>query len=1039
LHELDFGFVKAIIGKAEEQLLVACARHGLIELQGLGWKIFNEQLPIGDAILCVEKTLDRQVLVGTNEGLYVLKDDGELLEHFHRPAQNNLVSAIAVNGDDWWFAFDRELILASPTPGGIRIKSQIEIDSRINDLSIDQLDNVWVATNNSGLKKFSCLRKIFRPIELSLTAPCFAIEEGGQRNELLVSGDGYCAQLLLSQEPTRPYRSRLLARFDSIVWNACADPNHNDHFWFATQNGLFRSIYQGNPELFSGSGNTIGSPNRILLKKGNVLWLGTISGLYKIADDEVTEVLRRGGNKFGYVYTLSPDNRQQIWVGTLGQGVWLETEDGFEQVDHAMLRSNSNIYCIAPNEYGDTLIIQEEKALLLDRRGEMRVVHEEYPMAAWSCAWIDQHTIALGGNQGLTIVNIQQPKDCFRFDALLPRSEWQFTSTHSLRVIDKNNILCGTNAGLFVFDYEQSHSYRTPPMPRLDEVQWRNTKPEQIDGVYQLKSGKWSLRVSVYAAWFIDEQQVRYRFKMVGFDQNWSSFEKSPFVRYNSLPPGTYELQVQATSRLSGTGPTRSLLKLEVSIPFWSANVQPVINSVTNTYQRLFRADLQNRDLLQRNAELEAEIEERKRLEKELNVYKIQLEQLVENRNRALEAEKDRAKSADEISSQFMANTTREIRTPISGIIGLNDIIADTALSEEQADYISKISQSAHQLLNILNDILDIARLEAGKLSLMEEDFYLPDLLEGVATENHQALRESSIRLKTVLALDTLPWLRGDIQRIQQILKNLIRYIGRSGGNRLITLLAEQLHQTKTHAGFRIELQHTGARMDADELRSFIAAYQQLNSGDAEKLKEANLELVLSHQLLKIMNSELKVNSSPTEGSAYYFTLQLPKSNKLPLPSDSETSAASIRKRQVKTPDTSLLTSDLSQHRGQRILIAEDDKIFQLILEKILTNEGLLVTITSNGEECIRVLEQDAEFDLILMDIRMPEMDGLQTTRYIRRIMNNHKIRIVALTAHPRTDMTKLMQQYGIDDMMTKPIDRHDLLKMFNKWIPVKT
>ena len=174
--------------------------------------------------------------MGTSNGLYVLNFSGKIVDHFFLSDQNRSVSAVVAIVDDWWIAFNHTLVKVSPGTYGIELEDSIRLKSRINDLFVDNLNNIWIATNNSGLQKISCLREVFQHIDCKLDGPVFALNNGPNSDEVLASGDGFCSKIKLT-DIKHKYGAELISEFPSIVWNACVDPVIENRFWFATQDG----------------------------------------------------------------------------------------------------------------------------------------------------------------------------------------------------------------------------------------------------------------------------------------------------------------------------------------------------------------------------------------------------------------------------------------------------------------------------------------------------------------------------------------------------------------------------------------------------------------------------------------------------------------------------------------------------------------------------------------------------------------------------------------------------------------------------------
>lgn len=1152
----EVGLVSEITMKNNQSFYAVTSKQGLIVHTGTGWNLFHPQLKNEEQITCIAKSIDQYYLVGSVNGLFLLNEKQEIIEEFSLPGITKKVTAITISGDEWWIAFGHTLVLLSLSNAGLKVEEQTDVESIINHLFIDQLNNLWIATNNAGLKKVTCLRKSISQIDCGINNSAFSIKEVNNKKQLLIGGDGFST--LIDQKKSSFFgKPKMIAEIHSIVWDSCIDPQDPSIFWLATQDGLYK-VKNGEVEKYQESDAKIHSPNRVLLTRDNEIWLGTISGLFLLKDNEFIEVLNKKGNKFGYVYSMAIGNENQILIGTLGQGLWIETETGFSSLNHAPLSTLGNTYCIVPGKAGQILIVQEENVILLNKNLKPSLLVKEYPIAGWSAAWLDNHTIATGSNEGIILIEAATGVILQRINPHLGKAAWQFTSTRALFIDDNQNIYCGINSGLFLVDYKKLKNYAQSPQINIADVVWQNVTPQVQNKVYKVYAGKWSVSVSVFSAWFIDEAQLSYRFKMVGFDQSWSELSTSSITRYNSLPPGNYELHCQAYSPLTGFSEAVSIIYIEVSIPWLSVKNAPIFTKIESFFDLLFNSRSRNKRLIEKNIDLEGQIKERQLAEQALNKYKEQLEDIVSQRTKDLTIQKERAESADKMKSVFLATMTHEIRTPLGAVIGLNNLLKKTGLNEHQYDYVSKINNSANHLLQIINDILDITKIEAGRIELETSEFDIDSILEDIIGFSQVNLQKPGLEILIETINITNKILLGDSLRIKQVLLNLVSNAIKftKEGAIILSVKQEVINPDKVNMIFSVT--DTGIGMSSEQLENIFKAFQQADSSISRKYGGTGLGLNICYRFIEMMGSELRVFSEEGKGSTFNFSLVLPVSKKsssftvtpeLPerirqkqilIIDDSELfqiittayfkelgftvltvstmdEAAELMNKQEfdlvlidsqlqgfntnniisnakhkkntetkmvillpflsaelieefkKQGTTNLLvkpvskasvynlimdlyelkgekTSDSSSTeknypagfdkiRHSRILIAEDEPLNQFIIKQVLQDEGFNLTFVNNGLECIEELKKDAAYDLILMDIQMPEMDGIAASRFIREKLHNSDIKIVALSANVYSDTRDNIKAYGMNDYITKPIVTNELFKTFVKWI----
>jgi signal transduction histidine kinase/ActR/RegA family two-component response regulator len=1024
----NIGLVSKIIKKDDTHFFVVSAKYGLLEYGGRNWKVVNKHLPEADLITCIEKTIDNFYLVGTIDGLYVLNIAYEIVEHFFLPNLSKKITAIKVLGDEWWIAFGHTITLVNPTSSKIKIVEHENVNSLINDLFIDSTNNLWIATNNAGLKKISILRKTIAKIDCGVNNPAFSVKQINGNKDLLVGGDGFCSIISKDQSVTKKPVS-ILSTLPSIVWDTCTDPTNKNIIWLATVDGLYSSTNGETAERFKDKNNIINSPNRVLLTRENEIWLGTISGLFKIVDNEVTEIFIKAGDKFGYVYSLALYDNNKIIIGTLGQGLWKETDNGIVHVVSECLTEKGNIYAVESNKTGDILVIQEEKIILLDNKNNTRLITTEHPIAGWTCVWLNANSIATGSNDGIIVVDIDTGIVQQRINLLLSKADWQFTSTRAIMLDDNEKLYCCLNAGLFVIDYKNIQQFNVAPKVQLDEIIWRNVSPQKSNIEYKIPTGNWSVIVSVFSAWFTDEKQVRFRFKMVGFDENWTELSERPSIRYSSLPLGKYELQCQAYTALTGFGNTETIMLINIFNPWFKLGIAPFISKLSIGFNTLFNARHRNQLLLEKNKDLLLEVKEREMAEQALQRYKQQLEEIVENRTKELTYQKERAESADKIKSTFLSNMSHEIRTPLGIVIGMNNLLQKTNPNTIQLDYIDKIDSSANHLLEVINDILDIAKIESGKIEMEHASFSMNDIIENLEHFAEINVGDKYVTFFIENDIKTTHKFIGDALRLKQVLLNLVSNAFKftEKGKVILSIKQENISLDKTELTFTVK--DSGIGMNDEQLLKIFNAFEQTDSSITKRYGGTGLGLNISYNLILLMDGVLKVTSEISKGTSFYFTIPLGISKEEDVNSDAKL---------IKNPYKTIYPAGFAKIKHAKLLIAEDDILNQFIIKQILQLEGFNITIANNGLECIDIYKKEKDFDLILMDVQMPDMDGFAASNYIRKEMQDKDIKIIGISANAFIETKEEAIQNGMNDFICKPINENELFAVLAKWVRKK-
>ncbi len=377
--------------------------------------------------------------------------------------------------------------------------------------------------------------------------------------------------------------------------------------------------------------------------------------------------------------------------------------------------------------------------------------------------------------------------------------------------------------------------------------------------------------------------------------------------------------------------------------------------------------------------------------------------------------EKERAEASEKSKSEFLASMSHEIRTPMTGVMGFADMLLDSRLDAEDRDKVIKIKGATQSLLSIINDILDLSKLEAGRVEIENIDFNLRTVIEEVLDLVGERARMKNIGLKVDYPGDIPDGINGDPTRIRQILINLIGNAVKfthSGG---ITV-AVRLEGNEHVRALRVSVIDTGIGISKENSENLFSDFSQADASISRRYEGTGLGLSISKRLVDLMDGSIGVESDEGKGSEFFFRI----------PYRAVTSDVSVQARQN-------IVQSFSTIRPLNILVAEDNKLNQRIIMATLDKYGHRSTIVENGEQAVAEVGND-QYDLILMDIRMPEMSGPEATRAIRaRTDELSKIPIIALTADAMEEHIRGYLADGMDACATKPIDRIKLLTIINE------
>lgn len=382
-------------------------------------------------------------------------------------------------------------------------------------------------------------------------------------------------------------------------------------------------------------------------------------------------------------------------------------------------------------------------------------------------------------------------------------------------------------------------------------------------------------------------------------------------------------------------------------------------------------------------------------------------------------AARQKAENAEMLQEQFLANMSHEIRTPMNGITGMTSLLLHTNLSKQQQEYIGVIKQSSDNLLVLINDILDLSKIKAGKIVIEQIPFILSEIIQPLAMSFRIKAAEKGI----VLSVETDPLLpvqiEGDPYRLTQILNNLLSNAVKFTEKGEITLRITQQSKEKDIIDIGFTVTDSGIGIEENQLGYIFEGFVQASSDTTRKFGGTGLGLAITKKLIELQGGFITVTSDPGKGTSFFFILPFIETSK-ELP---------VAKKKTDVSDLELQT-----YEGKKILIVEDNKINQQVLQLSLERYKVHVTVASNGKEAIRVLEKDSTYNLILMDLRMPEMDGYQATDYIRRQLMLD-IPIVILTASALRNERQKSIELGANEYVTKPFTPQDLRNCLHRYL----
>jgi len=382
--------------------------------------------------------------------------------------------------------------------------------------------------------------------------------------------------------------------------------------------------------------------------------------------------------------------------------------------------------------------------------------------------------------------------------------------------------------------------------------------------------------------------------------------------------------------------------------------------------------------------------------------------------------DKERAVQSEKFKQQFLANMSHEIRTPMNSVIGLTNLLIKTPLDEQQKKYLTVIKKSSENLLVIINDILDLSKIEAGKMVFEKIPFSLAESMDTVYHTMLFKADDKKLEFKTIIDPAIPKFLMGDPVRLNQILINLagnaIKFTEQGG----VYVEAKLISSENNHSLVEIRVRDTGIGISAESLDKIFESFSQASSDTTRKFGGTGLGLTISRQLIELQGGEIGVESTPGEGTTFFFRINYP------VATEAAMSGGDLKGENVNPDDLA----------GLRILLVEDNPFNQMVAIDTLNDliKDLQIDVAENGKIAVEKVGANT-YDIVLMDIQMPVMDGFEAARRIRTDLPDpkNKTRIMAMTANVTKDEVEHCFTVGMDEYISKPFDPQNLLNKLGK------
>jgi PAS domain S-box-containing protein len=384
-------------------------------------------------------------------------------------------------------------------------------------------------------------------------------------------------------------------------------------------------------------------------------------------------------------------------------------------------------------------------------------------------------------------------------------------------------------------------------------------------------------------------------------------------------------------------------------------------------------------------------------------------------------AARQRAEQSEQLQEQFLANMSHEIRTPLNGIVGMSNLLLNTPLNEEQQEFLKTILHSSDTLLFLINDILDLSKIKAGKFKIEKIPMNIFQVVEEASAPFRAKAQEKGIRFSVMMDPFIPKVLSGDPHRLMQVLNNLLSNAIKFTQEGIVKLEVEVVDKNDDSVWLDIAISDTGIGIDDEKLQFVFESFAQEGSDTARRFGGTGLGLAITKRLAELQGGSIMVNSTKGKGSRFVVSIPYELANEKDIK----------KKEETVTPPAMNEKPDFT---GKRVLVAEDNDVNQQVIRHLLTEYGIEVTLVADGKQTIEMLEVDPSFDLILLDLRMPVMDGFQALTWIRQKLKL-SIPVIVLTASVLRDERDRCLEIGANDYQAKPFSRPVLLQCLQKFL----